>query len=228
MNKALNNKERLLGLDDNSVIYADFFKQFLHPDLINPLQDLSLEAARAGFQLTLASGYRNFSRQLLIWNQKASGIRAVLDSNSRTINIMTLADDEKLWAILRWSALPGSSRHHWGTDVDVYDKSRMSPDYQLQLTLEETIEPGPFAEFHQWLTEKLAEKNCPFFRPYAVDKGGVAPEPWHLSYAPVAEHYSAQFSVELLREQILQTDILLKESILQNLDEIFQRFIKID
>lgn len=222
------NKERLLGLDDSSVIYADFFKHFLHPDVINPLQDLSLEAAQAGFQLTLASSYRNFSRQLLIWNQKASGVRAVLDSNSQTINIVSLTDDEKLWAILRWSALPGASRHHWGTDVDVYDSSRINPDYQLQLTLEETIEPGPFAEFHLWLTEKLTEKNGPFFRPYAVDKGGVAPEPWHLSYAPVADHYYAEISVDLLREQIIQTDILLKESILQNLDEIFQRFIKID
>jgi LAS superfamily LD-carboxypeptidase LdcB len=227
MNKAIANKERLLGLDDNSVIYADFFKQFLHPDLINPLQDLSLDAAQAGFELVLASGYRNFSRQLLIWNQKASGSRAVLDSNSQPMNILSLTDDEKLWAILRWSALPGASRHHWGTDVDVYDKSRMEPDYQLQLTLQETIEPGPFAEFHLWLTDKLTGKDCPFFRPYAVDNGGVAPEPWHLSYAPVADYYYAQFSVGLLREQIIQTDILLKESILQNLDEIFERFIKI-
>src|SRR5690606_14704646 len=136
----------------------------LHPDVINPLQDLSLDAVKAGFQLRLASSYRNFPRQLLIWNQKASGARAVLDSNSQIINILSLTDDEKLWAILRWSALPGASRHHWGTDIDVYDSSRMSPDYQLQLTLEETIEPGPFAEFHLWLSEKLKEKTCPFFR----------------------------------------------------------------
>jgi LAS superfamily LD-carboxypeptidase LdcB len=221
------NKERLLGLDDNSVIYADYFKHLLHPDVINPLQDLSLDATRAGFNLTLASGYRNFSRQLLIWNQKASGARAVLDSNSQPINILSLPEDKKLWAILRWSALPGSSRHHWGTDIDVYDRSRIDADYQLQLTLEETIAPGPFAGFHLWLTEKLTEKNCPFFRPYAVDKGGVAPEPWHLSYAPVADYYYAQYSVDILREQILQTDIQLKESILKNLDEIFERFIKI-
>jgi LAS superfamily LD-carboxypeptidase LdcB len=221
------NKERLLGLDDNSVIYADFFQLFLHPDVIKPLEDLMLEATGAGFQLTLASGYRNFSRQLSIWNQKASGARAVLDSNSLPINVTSLSDDEKLWAILRWSALPGASRHHWGTDVDVYDRSKIDVNYQLQLTLEETMKNGPFAEFHLWLTQRLMEKNCPFFRPYAIDKGGVAPEPWHLSYAPVANQYYAQFSVDLLREQIIQTDILLKESILQNLDEIFERFIKI-
>jgi hypothetical protein len=79
-----------------------------------------------------------------------------------------------------------------------------------------------------WLTDKLMEKDCPFFRPYAIDKGGVAPEPWHLSYAPVANKYYAQFSADILREQIMQTDIMLKQSILKNLDEIYQRFIKID
>ncbi len=222
------NKERLLGLDDNSVVYDDHFKQFLHPDVIVPLQELSRVAAEAGFLLALASGYRNFSRQLLIWNQKVSGARAVYDSEGNIVNMTILSDDEKLWAILRWSALPGASRHHWGTDVDIYDRSKIDANYQLQLTVAETVEPGPFAEFHLWLTEKLAEKNCPFYRPYAVDKGGVAPEPWHLSYTPVANQMSAQFSLDLLVEQIQQTDILLKESILRNIEEIYQRFIKID
>ena len=222
------NKERLLGLDDNSVVYDDHFKQFLHPDVIVPLQELSRVAAEAGFLLALASGYRNFSRQLLIWNQKVSGARAVYDSEGNIVNMTILSDDEKLWAILRWSALPGASRHHWGTDVDIYDRSKIDANYQLQLTVAETVELGPFAEFHLWLTEKLAEKNCPFYRPYAVDKGGVAPEPWHLSYMPVANQMSAQFSLDLLVEQIQQTDILLKESILRNIEEIYQRFIKID
>ncbi|MBK8187087.1 MAG: M15 family metallopeptidase [Cellvibrio sp.] len=222
------NKERLLGLDDNSVVYDDHFKQFLHPDVIVPLQELSRVAAEAGFLLALASGYRNFSRQLLIWNQKVSGARAVYDSEGNIVNMTILSDDEKLWAILRWSALPGASRHHWGTDVDIYDRSKIDANYQLQLTVAETVEPRPFAEFHLWLTEKLAEKNCPFYRPYAVDKGGVAPEPWHLSYTPVANQMSAQFSLDLLVEQIQQTDILLKESILRNIEEIYQRFIKID
>lgn len=220
------NKHLLLGLDDNAVIYADYFKLSLHPDVIEPLQNLSSAAAREGFVFAVASGYRNFSRQLAIWNQKALGMRLVLDSFGNPIDMQLLTDDKKLWAILRWSALPGSSRHHWGTDVDVYDRSKIDENYQLKLTLDETEASGPFAEFHLWLTEKLQGKDCPFFRPYAVDRGGVAPEPWHLSYAPLAKIYSAEFSVDLLREQLMQTDIQLKQSIMNNLDEIFARFIK--
>lgn len=222
------NKDILLGLDDQAVIYADYFKLYLHPEVIQPLENLSVAAAKAGFILTLASGYRNFSRQLVIWNQKALGVRPVLNSSGNVIDMQFLSDDEKLQAILRWSALPGASRHHWGTDVDLYDRSKIDETYQLKLTVDETEPPGPFAEFHLWLTDKLGEKDCPFFRPYVIDKGGVAPEPWHLSYAPLAKNYYAQFSVDILREQIMQTDILLKESILNNLDEIFERFIKVD
>lgn len=222
------NKQLLLGLDDSAVIYADYFKSSLHPDVIQPLQHLSIAAARAGFVFSIASSYRNFSRQLSIWNQKASGMRPVLDSSGNVIDMQYLSDDEKLWAILRWSALPGASRHHWGTDVDVYDRSKIDETYQVKLTVDETELPGPFAEFHLWLTDKLMEQDCPFFRPYAIDNGGIAPEPWHLSYAPIANRYAALFSADILREQIIQTDILLKESILQNLDEIFERFVKTD
>ena len=38
---------------------------------------------------------------------------------------------------MRWSAIPGSSRHHWGTDLDVYDAAAVTPDYQVQLTPQE-------------------------------------------------------------------------------------------
>lgn len=222
------NKQLLLGLDDGAVIYADYFKSLLHPDVILPLQDLSIDATKAGFVLTIASSYRNFARQLSIWNQKALGTRPVLDSSGNVIDMQFLSDAEKMWAILRWSALPGASRHHWGTDIDVYDRSKIDETYRVKLTVDETELPGPFAEFHLWLTDKLMEPDCPFFRPYAIDKGGVAPEPWHLSYAPLANRYSALLSVEMLREQIIQEDLLLKEAVLQNLDEIFERFVKTD
>lgn len=222
------NEEILLGLNDNSVIYSDLFGVFLHPEIIKPLELLYLDALTNGFDLVLASGYRSYSRQLAIWNEKARGVRPVLNSSGNRVNILSMSDDEKLWAILRWSALPGASRHHWGTDFDLYDKSRIDENYQPQLTVAETESPGPFAEFHLWLTRKLNEKDCPFFRPYAVDRGGIAPEPWHLSYAPVAHKYYSQLSVDLFKRNIEQTEIELKDSILRNINEIFERFIKIN
>ncbi|MET0355487.1 MAG: M15 family metallopeptidase, partial [Cellvibrio sp.] len=130
-------------------------------------------AKNAGFDLRVASGFRSFERQLHIWNSKANGIRPVLDETGNTININMLNDDEKVFAILQWSALPGASRHHWGTDIDVYDASRMAPGYELQLTLAETEDGGPFAEFHLWLTQEL-EQGSDFYRPYVPGVGGIS------------------------------------------------------
>ena len=52
---------------------------------------------------------------------------------------------ERIEAILPWSALPGASRHHWGTDVDLIDRKATPPGYRVQLTPEEFEPGGPFA-----------------------------------------------------------------------------------
>lgn len=217
----------LLGLSEPELISLPEYKCSLHAAAVEPFKGLVLAAEKAGFCLQVASSYRSFQRQLSIWNNKACGLRPVLDTNGHPLDMSLLSDKEKVFAILRWSALPGASRHHWGTDVDVYDSSRIPSEYSLQLTVAETQGTGPFAEFHQWLHTELSNNCDIFFRPYALDKGGIAPEPWHLSYAPVANIYAAQFNENILREQLQVTEIALKDALLENLSEIFQRFIKL-
>ena len=213
----------LFGASDLHLIEWQDVK--IHPQILDALLQLTDRAKNAGFDLRVASGFRSFERQLLIWNKKVSGLRPVLNHTGEAIDINSLNDDEKVFAILHWSALPGASRHHWGTDIDVYDASRLPDDYQLQLTVEETENGGPFAEFHQWLTEELKE-GSDFFRPYVSGVGGISPEPWHLSHAPLAHIFATQLSDITLREKIQATDILLKENILKNFDDIFNRYIK--
>lgn len=222
------NHKLLLGLDERELVESPLLACRVHRQVLDPLLFLAERAASAGFILKVASSYRSFERQLLIWNNKARGLRPVLNDAGDAMDINVLSDREKVFAILRWSALPGASRHHWGTDVDVYGGAHMDPEYQLQLTVAETQGDGPFAEFHRWLSDELAQGNSVFFRPYARDRGGIAPEPWHLSYAPLATFFSRQFTQELLREQLEQTDLELKEIVLENLDEIYQRFIVVD
>lgn len=226
MAQRLNNL--LLGLDESHLIDVPELGCRVHHALVSPLMSLQARAADAGFIFKVASSYRDFDRQLFIWNNKARGLRPVLNELGESIDLKTLSEREKVMAILRWSALPGASRHHWGTDIDVYGSAQLDPDYQLQLTVEETRGSGPFAEFHRWLEGELASGNCDFYRPYAVDRGGIAPEPWHLSYAPVAQGFAQALTVDVLREQLVQTDLELKQTVLDNLDEIYQRFIRVD
>lgn len=218
-------KQLLLGLDERELVELPTLHCRVHRTVELPLLNLQQRAEKAGFELRIASSYRSFERQRLIWNNKALGVRPVLDSKGLPLDIAHMSERDIIFAILRWSALPGASRHHWGTDIDVYDGSRMPPDYELQLTVAETESDGPFAEFHQWLSSELQSSACDFFRPYAQDRGGIAPEPWHLSYAPLACDFARHFNKDLLQEQLLSTELQLKNTVLENLDEIYQRFI---
>lgn len=221
-------KRQLLGLDESLLVFSPELNCRLHPETLAAVLDLRARAANFGFDLRIASSFRSFERQLLIWNNKALGLRPVLDSSGEPLDIHRLNEREKVFAILRWSALPGASRHHWGTDLDVYGAVDIDPDYQVQLTVAETQTGGPFADFHRWLDGQLQKNSHQFYRPYAQDLGGVAPEPWHLSYAPLAKNYAQLFTRDILREQLEVVSLELKETVLEHLDEIFQRFIYID
>ena len=211
----------LCSEDDASTIGA-----VVHREVVDPLLELRAAAGTEGFTLALDSGFRSFDRQLSIWNRKASGQRPVLDSDARPIDINTLTPRDLVFAILRWSALPGASRHHWGTDIDVYDSAAMPDGYQVELIPAEVDRGGMFAPLHEWLDGRIANRTAfGFFRPYDRDRSGVAPERWHLSYAPLASSYLQQMSPEVLRVAVENADMLLKDEVLKHLDEIYARFV---
>ncbi|UTA48675.1 M15 family metallopeptidase [Simiduia sp. 21SJ11W-1] len=194
----------------------------VQPALVPALESLAQAAQDAGFAPAIASGYRDFSRQLAIFNAKARGERALLDSLGAPLVAKVLAPDALLAAILRWSALPGASRHHWGTDFDIYDTSVCTAGYRLALTVAEC--EGVMAPFHAWLNEYLSSQSA-FARPYEQDQGGVAPEPWHLSYTPLAEPYSQQFNCAELHAVLAQADIALKDEVLAALPGLVARYV---
>lgn len=219
--------DHLYGLD-NSNIDFELLGCGIHRDVIEPFQFLQQRAKKEGFELAIASGYRDFDRQLQIWNAKANGERAVLSSDGKPLDITRLDPWQQVQAILRWSALPGASRHHWGTDIDIYDRAAMPENYQLRLTAEEAIGDGIFAPLHQWLDQQFKlKKNQDFFRPYSLDQGGIAPERWHLSYAPLASKFQQAFTLDHLIKIIEAQPIVLKNTVLENIDTIFQRYIDI-
>lgn len=216
--------ENATGKSDSHIAYTPL-EAPVHRELVEPIRQLKRDAAAHGFDLRIASGFRGFDRQLAIWNRKASGQAAILDSGGNPLAVEVLTEAERVFAILRWSALPGASRHHWGTDIDVYDASAIDENYKLQLTVAETCGSGPFAAFHCWLDGYLSASQEEFFRPYARDNGGIAPEPWHLSYRPLAEHYAALISKDRLFSLVKNSEISLKPAILENMDLIYDRFV---
>ena len=168
--------------------------------------------------------HRSFQRQLVIWNEKVTGHRPLYSDNGTILNVRQLSERDLLYKILRWSALPGTSRHHWGTDIDVIDISSIPTNYQVKLIVDETQNGGIFSRLHQSL-DVICDETFDFFRPYSSDSGGVAPEPWHLSYRPIAEKYRQILTKDILADFLVNQPILLKYTIIEELDEIFSRFV---
>jgi LAS superfamily LD-carboxypeptidase LdcB len=196
----------------------------LHHEAIPAVLALREAAGSVGIDLSVVSGFRDFERQAGIWNAKYRGERPLLDRQERPIDPATLDAYARIDAILLWSALPGASRHHWGTDIDVIDRAAGPPDYRPKLTAQEFSSEGPYARLNQWLTENI--ERFGFFRPYVVDRGGVQPEPWHLSYAPVAGPALEALTIDVLFEAVAASGMEGQEQVLERLPELYQRFVK--
>ncbi len=218
-----NNFNQLTGRDNPELIF--FEDHLIHPFVLSPLIELKNSAKEEiNADLQIVSSYRNFGRQQIIWDGKVKGQRKVLDDNDKIIIKEDLSMEEYLLKILRFSAIPGASRHHWGTDFDVYDASKISKE-DLQLTHSECIGKGPCTELHIWLDGKL-KRNQYFFRPYNVDLDGVSIEKWHLSFFPIAQEYFQQYDLDLFIQNLNESDIQAKDLILKNPEFYFKKFVQ--
>ncbi|CAI1160057.1 M15 family metallopeptidase [Serratia entomophila] len=196
----------------------------LQPAAVSAFLAMQQAAQAAGFDLQPASTFRDFDRQLAIWNGKFCGERPVLDKDSKPIDIAPLSAAERCETILRWSALPGASRHHWGSDLDVYDPSLLPAGQKLQLEPWEYEQGGYFHALNLWLTAHMAEFG--FYRPFTEEGDGVAVEPWHLSYRPLAQELEQRLTPALLLAAWRDREVAGAEWLQGHLPSIFSRFIR--
>lgn len=200
----------------------------MHRDCVSGWRLLKEEGLKAGFDIAIASAYRSFDRQLKIWNEKATGKRAVLDKNEQKVDVSRLGSRDLLFAMLHWSALPGASRHHWGSEIDIYEVSILPKGYQLQLTVAETQGKGVLAPFYHWLDDRFKSgRFCGFVRPYNESNGlSMASEPWHLSFIEVASRYVSMLDKHALYDFYVSLgELELQELVLENFDEVYDCYL---
>jgi LAS superfamily LD-carboxypeptidase LdcB len=218
------NRQRLTGLSSSHLKQVNILGTpvTLDPLIESDFLNLVHCAHDAGFELEVASGFRDFQRQKQIWNSKFLGKTPLLDSNSQPLDYYKLSETERLFSILRWSAIPGGSRHHWGTDLDIFARNLLPTNIALKLEPWEYLE-GHQAPFYDWLVENIHRFG--FFFPYHRDLGGVAPEPWHISHQVSASHYLESLTQSILLTTLNEEDLLGLPTILNHFDEIYSRFI---
>jgi LAS superfamily LD-carboxypeptidase LdcB len=218
------NAQALTGRRSSHVQALAGTKLRLHPALFAPLAAMRAAAATEGIELEPVSAFRDFDHQLAIWNAKFRGERVLLGRDGEPLQPRPQSEPGLIEAILLWSALPGASRHHWGTDLDVIDRSGLAPGVQPQLLRAEFAIDGPFARLEAWLSAHCEEFG--FYRPYDRDRGGVQPEPWHLSFAPLAQPALEALTLEVLREALTGVDLAGAATVLEKLPEIHARYVR--
>ncbi len=217
------NGKQLTGRDRGHLVTLEAPRCTLHAAAVEPFLAMREAAARAGFDLVPVSSFRDFERQRTIWNAKFRGERPALDRRGRKVDITAVDDAVRVETILLWSALPGASRHHWGSDIDVADGNVIARGYAPKLEVGEYRRGGPFAALSGWLGDNM--RRFGFYRPYTRRGRGVQPEPWHISYAPVAAPALARMSERLLAEAIATGGVEGEAAILARLPSIRERYL---
>jgi LAS superfamily LD-carboxypeptidase LdcB len=215
----------LTGRDPSHLIDLPEFKNCrLTSDCASSFRKMHEDAQNDGLNIIPVSSFRNFERQLDIWNDKYLGDRPVYDNFNRPVNVNTLTGVETVYAILYWSALPGFSRHHWGTDIDIAASNLMPENYELKLNSEEYSPNGIFAPLTEWLDKNMQKYG--FFRPF-VDEAHVrvGTELWHISYRPDAEKFEKLITKDAIASIIRDSNIAGKACLINMVDELYDDYI---
>ena len=169
--------------------YANRSGIFIGQETYKAFIKMFYAAKNDGVQLKIISGARNFRYQKSIWEQKWNGGRLVDGKNLAT----TVNDPvERARIILKYSSMPGTSRHHWGTDVDIN-----SVDNKY-------FETAAGKKTYEWLCQNAHKFG--FCQPFTAlgDKrqGGYQQEKWHWSYLTLAKTFLKEYLEKVTYDHI--------------------------
>ena len=144
-------------------------------------EEMAAASQKEGIVLKVISGGRNFNMQKAIWEKKW---------NARRPNFKS--DKETALDILKYSSMPGTSRHHWGTDLDI---NSLEPSY---------FASGKGKKEYDWLQKNAGSFG--FCQTYdnkqASGRSGYSEEKWHYSYMPISTVLLNQYNAKIGSEKI--------------------------
>ena len=186
-------RNQLIGKDDLNITGSSYTTK-MHKDAAVAFQKMKTEATKEGFEIELVSAYRSFERQKEIFEEKYNRYTA-----------QGLTPFQAIKKIIEYSTIPGTSRHHWGTDIDIIDANAPRPKSVLQP--EHFHGNGPFCNLKNWLNEHA--ESFGFYEVYTNNENrkGFKYEPWHFSYAPVSIPMLKEFKDLDLKKILLEEKI---------------------
>lgn len=163
--------------------YTDKPDMYLRREAYEAFEKMALSAKKEGVVLKIISSTRTFAQQKAIWEGKWE--RFAADQPD---------PEDRARKILEYSSMPGTSRHHWGTDLDLNDLN--NPTFE---------KGGKYEKVYQWLSSHAHEYG--FCQPY-TPKGAERPhgyneEKWHWSYQPLSKEILAAYKQQVTDAQIV-------------------------
>ena len=169
------------------------YKMYLRKETLDAFLQMRTKAQKDGVDLLIASATRNFDYQKNLWNNKWTGITLV---NGKNLLKNTPSELERFEKILEYSAVPGTSRHHWGTDIDI---NAAIPEYF-------NTEKGEAV--YAWLVKNASSFG--FCQPYNLKNTkrttGYNEEKWHWSYSPLSKVFTQEYKNLITKEDISSFD----------------------
>ena len=201
------NTEILIGMDDSRIVSDTIL---LEKETYSAFIKMKDAAEKDGIIIKLVSGFRDFYRQQMIWNNKYK----------KFTNEFSLDGPTAIKEIVRFSTIPGTSRHHWGTEIDIIDKNF---ENEKDLLISKKYEEGGiFNSLKKWMDKN--SKRFGFYIVYDDDSNrpGFEYEPWHYTYKPISDLYQREFLKLNLKSIISKTKVEGKEFIN---DEFIKKYI---
>lgn len=182
----------LLGKEELTTSHPEYT---LLPLVAKAFEKMQAAAMKDQIDIKIVSSFRSYTAQKRIWNRKYK--RFMQEGYS---------GEEAIRKIIEYSTLPGTSRHHWGTDIDIIDGSKT---VEGDVLLEEHFHGGAYKELHQWLRKNALTFG--FDIVYTKDslRKGFFYEPWHYSYAPLAKDYLKSYQENNMLKKIQRDTTLL-------------------
>lgn len=165
-------------------LYTDKSSIYLRKPAYGAFVRMVQAAQEDSVALRIISATRNFAAQKRIWEAKWKGRRKV---NGQVLNIMIPNPTQRALKILEYSSMPGTSRHHWGTDIDL---NALTNSYFTK---------GEGKKVYDWLQMHAAEYGfCQVYTEQGKDRPeGYQEEKWHWSYLPLAQQFLQQYNEKI-------------------------------
>ena len=186
-------KETLIGKSNPTLTSGKEYK--LLPEVAIALEKMKEDAKKAGFDICVISSYRGYNYQNTIWERKFKANKAA-----------GLSDIKNIEKIIEYSTIPGTSRHHWGTDIDIIDMKKGIP--LNPLSEKHFNEGGQMRKFKLWLDENAHKYGFYLVYTNVPKRKGFKYEPWHFTYKPISDKMMTDYK-KLDLKKILQENKLM-------------------